>query len=85
VTLNPEIQYTSGRKTVPGKATDSVGGYTVVNLTLFTQEVLKGLDLSASACNLLDRNYGHPVGGEFLQDAIPQDGRNFRVKATYSF
>ena len=85
VSLNPEVQYYSSRKTVPGRATETVGGYTVVNLTLFTQQLLKGLELSASAYNLLDKSYADPVGNEFTQDTIAQDGRNYRVKATYRF
>jgi outer membrane receptor for ferrienterochelin and colicins len=85
VSLNPEVQYYSSRKTTPGRATESVGGYTVVNLTLFTQELLKGLELSATAYNLLDKNYADPAGAELTEDVIQQDGLNFRVKATYRF
>ena len=85
ISLNPEVQYYSDRKTAPGRATPSVGGYTVVNLTLFTQELLRGLELSATAYNLLDKRYADPTGAALAEDTIQQDGFNFRVKATYHF
>jgi len=85
VSLNPEVQYYSSRKTTPGRATEAAGGYTVVNLTLLTQELLKGLELSATVYNLLDKNYADPAGEALTQDVIEQDGLNFRVKATYRF
>jgi hypothetical protein len=49
---------------------------------------VSGIDLSASAYNLFDKNYGDPAAGE-LQidpeqpelglDAVVQDGRTFRM------
>jgi iron complex outermembrane receptor protein len=86
-----EVQYTSTRKTLLRKDT---GGFTVTNLTLFSQNLVSGLDLSASVYNLFDKSYGDPVAGE-LQidpeqpelglDTVAQDGRTFRVKLTYRF
>jgi iron complex outermembrane receptor protein len=35
--------------------------------------------------NLFDANYADPAGPDFTQDAIPQNGRSFRVKLTYRF
>jgi iron complex outermembrane receptor protein len=83
--LNPEVQYLTSRKTVPGKPREAVGGYAVCNLTLLVQEPVKKLDLSVTVYNLLGAIYSDPVGSEFLQSAIRQDGVNFRVKATYRF
>lgn len=77
-----ELQYTSSRKTLGG---GSEGGFVTTNLTLFSQNLLKGLELSASFYNLLDRKYGDPGSGEHLQDIIAQDGHTFRVKCTYRF
>jgi iron complex outermembrane receptor protein len=54
-------------------------------LTLLSREVVKGLELSASIYNLFDREYADPVSDDFTQDTIEQDGRTFRVKATYRF
>lgn len=87
-----EVQYTSKRHTVftdfasgnsvPGQ---DVPGYTVVNLTLFSQNIVKNLEVSASVYNLLDNRYFDPSSRFHLQNAIQQDGRTFRVKLTYRF
>lgn len=77
-----EVQYTSLRKTLSGGATS---GYVLTNLTLLSEQPVPGLDVSASVYNLFDRHYANPVGEEFVQDAIVQDGRNFRVKLTLRF
>ncbi len=55
------------------------------NLTLFSREIVKNLEVSASLYNLFDRRYRDPVAGDFRQPAIEQDGRTFRVKLTYRF
>ena len=78
-----EFQYTSGRKTVKGT---EASGFGVINLTLFSHNIVKGLELSASVYNVLDRDYGDPVTSAFYpQDIIERDGRTFRVKLTYRF
>jgi iron complex outermembrane receptor protein len=77
-----ELQYTSDRKTLAGKNAE---GFVTANLTLFSRELLKGVELSASIYNLFDTKYGAPGGPELLQDAVPQDGRTWRVKVTYRF
>ena len=78
-----EFQYTSGRTTLKGT---EASGFGVVNLTLFSQNLVKGLELSASIYNLFDRDYGDPVTSTFHpQDIIERDGRTFRVKLTYRF
>ena len=77
-----EGQYTSKRRTVSG--TD-VGGFFVMNLTLFGQKLAKGLDVSASLYNVLDKRYADPAAEEHREFSIPQDGRNLRLKLTYRF
>lgn len=77
-----ELQYTSQRSTLSGAATN---GYLLTNATLLTEQLAPGLDISATVYNLFDRHYANPVGEEFVQDAIVQDGRNFRVKFTLRF
>ena len=86
-----EVQYTSSRKTL---LRNDSGGFSTTNLTLFSQNLLKDLDLSASLYNLFDRRYRDPVAGdlqidpsqpELGLDTITQDGRTFRVKMTYRF
>lgn len=83
-----ETCYGSARLNATG---ESVAGAAIVNLTLLSRDLVKGLDLSASVYNLLDTRYSLPAGpeqvnslGESLQ-SIQQDGITFRVKATWRF
>jgi iron complex outermembrane receptor protein len=86
-----EVQYTSRSQTIQyipkfGEANGGyVPGYTVVNFTLFSQNLVKNLDISASIYNLLDKTYYEPASQLHIQNAIQQDGRTFRVKLTYRF
>ena len=77
-----ELQYQSSVKTLSGNRAD---GYVIANLTLFSQKLAKGLEVSASIYNLFDTQYDSPGSQEHAQDVIPQDGRTFRVKVTYRF
>jgi outer membrane receptor protein involved in Fe transport len=83
-----ELQYVSGRLTPFG---NTVGDYTVANLTLRTDRLLKNLDVSASVYNLFDNRYADPPSEEHVDDlgrnltAIPQNGRNYRLKLNYRF
>jgi iron complex outermembrane receptor protein len=77
-----ELQYTSRRKTLSNAYT---GGHTIAHLTLLSSKLAKGLELSASVYNLFDKRYADPGLPEHVQDVIPQDGRNYRVKLTYIF
>ena len=60
-------------------------GYETVNFTLFSREVVRGLEASLSLYNLLDERYRDPVSPNFTQTSIEQDGRTFRFKLTYRF
>jgi iron complex outermembrane receptor protein len=60
-----------------------VSPFTVINCTLLGRNLGKHLDLSASVYNLMDKHYSDPASNVNLQSAIPQDGRNFRVKMTW--
>jgi outer membrane receptor for ferrienterochelin and colicins len=62
-----------------------VGGYFVANATVFSKDMFGRLQASVSLYNLFNKRYADPVGNEFRQDSIPQDGRNFRVKLAYRF
>jgi len=86
-----EYQYTSSRDTLrtttagatlPGA---EAAGYGVVNLTLFSQNLVKNLEFSASVYNLLDCKYTDPASRFHLQDNIERDGRSFRLKLTCRF
>ncbi len=89
-----EFQYLSSRRTVFLDFTPQgwvlqngadAGNYGIVNFTLFSQNLVKGLDLSASVYNLLDTTYSDPSTPYHAQNSIQQDGRTFRVKLTYRF
>lgn len=77
-----ELQGMSSRKTVQGNKVSAVW---LANATLYSRELIKGLEVSASLYNLLDREYADPSSSDYVQDVFPQDGRNFRVKMTYRF
>ena len=77
-----EIQYASQSLTLAGNRSDD---YWVANLTLYSQKLVKGLEVSASLYNVFDQKFGYPGGSEHRQDVISQDGRSFRVKLTWRF
>ena len=77
---NLEVLAMSERRTVRG---NTVGAFGILNATLYSRELLKNLEISASVYNLLDKRYADPVAADFTQDSIVQDGRSFRVKLTY--
>lgn len=86
-----EYQYTSQRdsfhnttepRTVQG---ERVRGYGVVNFTLFSHDIVKNLECSASIYNLLDETYSDPATRFHAQDMLQREGRTFRVKVTYRF
>lgn len=70
-----ELLAMSARKTMAGQ----VAANSVLNLTLSGGDP-QGVSWSLSAYNLFDREYSEPASAEFVQDAIPQDGRSFRFK-----
>lgn len=80
--LGIEEQYTSERKTV---RQNKAKAFYLTNLTVFSRDIFKDLEASASVYNLFDKKYADPAGEELVQDTIEQDGRSFRVKATYRF
>jgi iron complex outermembrane receptor protein len=77
-----EIQGMSSRKTEAG---NELPGFAIANVTLFSRELIKHLQVSASIYNLLDKRYSDPADPGFTEDALQQNGRTFRVKATYLF
>jgi iron complex outermembrane receptor protein len=90
-----ELLYTSDRRSLHN-TTDpfgqpitvqgaDAGGYAILNLTLFSQNLLKNLEVSASVYNVLDRRYSDPASHFHVQDTIEQNGRSFRIKLTYRF
>jgi iron complex outermembrane receptor protein len=77
-----ELQYTGDVLTVAGSRNS---GYLIANATLFSQQLRKNLEVSATLYNVFDTKYAHPAAGGNIQNTIPQDGRSFRLKFTYKF
>ncbi|MGZ8227075.1 MAG: TonB-dependent receptor plug domain-containing protein [Methylococcaceae bacterium] len=87
--LGFETRYVSTRATPPKAANNNVGGnvgdYAVSNLTLFSQDWVKGMELSSGVYNLFDQRYFDPGSTEHRQNGIEQDGITFRIKASLNF
>jgi iron complex outermembrane receptor protein len=77
-----EAQYMSTRRTITGA---NLPGYGIVNAGLFSRNLVRGLEISADVYNLFDQRYSDPVSADFLQPAIEQNGRTYRLKATLAF
>lgn len=77
-----EGRYTSSRLTLAG---NNASPFYILNLSLFSQRIVKGWELSAHLNNLANQKYGYPGSGEHRQDIIDQDGRTFWVKLKYRF
>ncbi|MFM1770275.1 MAG: hypothetical protein RJA22_2804 [Verrucomicrobiota bacterium] len=82
ITAGLELLTVSDRETAYGHTED---GHVLANLTLFSHNLIKNLEFSASLYNLFDTRYYDPASPDFTQDLNPQDGRTFRVKLTYKF
>jgi outer membrane receptor for ferrienterochelin and colicins len=84
-----ETQFMSSRKTpskpANGNLSGRVGDYVISNLTVYTQNWVKGLELSAGVYNLFDQRYFDPASADHTQNAIQQDGLQFRVKGSMDF
>ena len=82
VFLGLEEQFTDRRATLAGPDAPE---FFITNVTIFSHNILNGLEVSASIYNLFDKRHGDPGGDEHLQNTIEQDGRAFRLKLTYAF
>lgn len=82
VTLASESQYVGARLSSLGSTIEG-GWLSHVNVTY--RPTGRPITLSGHIGNLFDRAYGHPVGLEFRQDVMPQDGRSASVRATLRF
>jgi outer membrane receptor for ferrienterochelin and colicins len=77
-----DLQYVSKRATLAGEYAPA---YVVPNVTLFSRNLRKGWDISASLYNIFNEKFGDPAGAGLAEDVIYQDGRNFRIKVGYRF
>ncbi|MCC6409734.1 MAG: TonB-dependent receptor [Planctomycetes bacterium] len=76
-----EAQATSSRLTHDRDRTEP---FVVVNATFVTQRLGEGVELALGVHNLFDSDYYDPVGSEFQQDSLLQDGRSFRLRLSIS-
>jgi outer membrane receptor protein involved in Fe transport len=86
--VSTEAQYVSTLDTL----TEAKGGdYFLLHLTACARDLfMKGLDVSVSVKNLLNRQYGQSGGAEHIQTShpvslIPQDGRTATFKLEYRY
>ncbi|HWQ90848.1 MAG TPA: TonB-dependent receptor [Clostridia bacterium] len=77
-----ELQYNATMLSLAGRQS---GDFLLANFTLFSRELLPGLELSGSVYNLFDTQYSLPGAEDHLQDLLRQEGRTFRLKLTYRF
>tara|TARA_B100000315_G_scaffold36538_1_gene31214 strand:- start:2671 stop:4077 length:1407 start_codon:yes stop_codon:yes gene_type:complete len=78
-----EGRYTGKRKTEGG---NEESGYFVTDLTIFSESLVSGLEVSGSIYNLFNATYSDPgTAGVHTQDVIEQDGIDYRLKLLYKF
>jgi outer membrane receptor protein involved in Fe transport len=77
-----ESIYTSSRTTVGG---NSLPPFWLSNLTLTYRPVRMPLTIAGSVYNAFNASYADPVGVEFRQAAIQQDGRTAAVRVSVKF
>ncbi len=89
--LSSEVRYTSERFTVRRTITEP---YVITNLNILVKPAMKvkegfkslfnNVECSLLINNLFNTSYSTPGGIEHLQDAISQDGRNYRFRIIYT-
>jgi outer membrane receptor for ferrienterochelin and colicins len=75
-----DLQYISQRATLTGKY---LPAYVVPNVTLFSRNLRKRWEFSASLYNVFNHKYADPAGNGLAENGLFQDGRNFRIKVGY--
>ena len=82
VQLASDTVFTSSRLSGSGA---TLSGYSLTGLTATYRPVKWPVTIGASLYNVFDAEYQHPVGAEFVQDALTQDGRTFAVRLAVRF
>lgn len=82
VTAALDASVVGGRKTRTGRELDA---FTLANVVVNWEPRGSGLRLQGGIYNVFDTEYEHPVGTEFLQDAIAQDRRTAGLRVTVRF
>jgi outer membrane receptor protein involved in Fe transport len=79
--LGYELRYDSSRFTLNGS---NLGGYTLSNLFVSTESLVKGLELSLGIDNLFNKRYAQPASAQHWQNSLEQDGRSVRADVHYA-
>jgi outer membrane receptor for ferrienterochelin and colicin len=82
LSLVPEFNFETGRKTLQGNQTPDVY---LFNFGINSVKFLKHFEASLRVRNIFDRKYYYPGGYEHVQDALVQDSRNICLKVTVNF
>jgi outer membrane receptor for ferrienterochelin and colicins len=77
-----QLQYNGASRTIRGARADD---FLTANLTLLSENLVRGLELSLGVYNLFDSRYGYPGSADNVQDVIEQNGRTAHGKLTYRF
>jgi iron complex outermembrane receptor protein len=80
--LASEAIFTAERTTVTGAMLPS---FWLTNVTMTYRPLRLPLTVGVSVYNAFDVRYADPVGVEFRQTAIPQDGRTAAVRVNVKF
>ena len=80
--LASDSTFTSWRNTVHG---ERLPAYWLSNVTVTYRPLASPVVVGASVYNVLNTIYAHPVGVEFRQPAIEQNGRTGSIRVTVSF
>jgi iron complex outermembrane receptor protein len=64
---------------------NEVAGFSLVNLSITSFNLIPNVQLSATVRNLFDRAYAIPSSSFNAQDTILQDGRNIWIQAVYQW
>lgn len=76
-----ELHYMSARNTIKAQVGDNI----IHNLSLSSYNLIPGAKLTSSLYNVFDKKFKDPGSIEHTQDAIQQNGRQFRLQLSYQF
>jgi outer membrane receptor for ferrienterochelin and colicins len=82
VSVAAESQYLGSRRSTLGS---DMPGVWLTNANVTFEPPRQPLSLAFRVANLWNTSYAHPVGLEFRQDTVPQDGRTLSLRATLRF
>lgn len=77
-----ELRYDGKRLSRDGS---KLGGYALSNVTLSTDTLAQGVELSVGVFNLLDKRYAQPGADSNWQNAFEQDGRSARIQLSFRY